>query len=223
MSLDSFHEQRKALVGLLARSGVRDRAVLRAVGAVPRHRFVGEDQLDQAYANSPLPIGEGQTISQPLVVALTAQALELLGEEVVLDVGTGSGYQAAILGWLCREVHSIERRETLLTEARSRLRALGVDNVHCHRGDGTRGLPDHAPFDAILVSAASPSIPMPLVEQLAVGGRLVIPIGGPEGQVLRRVRKQGPGNSPIVEDLIDVRYVPLVGEHGWPAPKGEKE
>lgn len=222
MSLDSFHEQRKALVGLLARSGVRDRAVLRAVGAVPRHRFVGEDQLDQAYANSPLPIGEGQTISQPLVVALTAQALELLGEEVVLDVGTGSGYQAAILGWLCREVHSIERRETLLTEARSRLHALGIDNVYCHRGDGTRGLPDHAPFDAILVSAAGPSIPMPLVEQLAVGGRLVIPIGGPEGQVLRRVRKGVPGSSPIVEDLIDVRYVPLVGEHGWPGPKDEK-
>lgn len=210
-----YSPRRVALVAELKSLGVRDVRVLRAMGEVPRHRFVPEAHREHAYENRPLPLGEGQTISQPLMVALCAEALELSGHEKVLEIGTGSGYQAAVLSLLVAEVHTIERLESLHAEARARLEQLGYANVKCYLGDGSRGLPEEAPFDAELVTAASPSIPQPLVGQLAEGGRLVIPIGGPEGQVLRRVRR-GPEAAVTVEDLMDVRYVPLVGAFAWP-------
>jgi protein-L-isoaspartate(D-aspartate) O-methyltransferase len=211
-----FSPKRQALVQHLKALGVIDPKVLRAMEQVPRHLFVPEEVREAAYENRPLPIGEGQTISQPLMVALCAEALELSGYEKVLEVGTGSGYQAAVLSLLAAEVHTIERLESLHAEAKARLERLGYRNVHCYLGDGTRGLPEAAPFDAALVTAASPSVPAPLLEQLSDGGRLVIPVGGPEGQTLRRVRKGPPGSAPVVEDLMDVRYVPLLGDFGWP-------
>ena len=218
-----YSPQRAAMAAVLKELGVRDVRVLRAMETVPRHRFVPAEHREQAYENRPLPIGEGQTISQPLMVALCAEALELAGHEKILEVGTGCGYQAAVLSLLAAEVYTIERFESLHEQARTRLEALGYLNVQCLLGDGSRGLPEAAPFDAELVTAASPSIPRVLVEELAVGGRLVIPIGGPEGQILRRVRKGTLGAATEVEDLMDVRFVPLVGEGGWPGGWTAKE
>ena len=213
--MGDFDAARAELVGRLRDAGVEDDRVLDAMADVPRHLFVDEDLRRSAYANRPLSIGEGQTISQPYMVAFSSAELGLTGSEKVLEIGTGSGYQAAVLSRLAAEVHTVERRETLASRARLRLEALGFDNVVCHQGDGTLGLPEEAPFDAILVTAAGPSFPQPLVEQLAPGGRLVIPIGSPEGQVLRRLT-QRPGGEPTVENLADVRYVQLLGEHAWP-------
>ena len=213
--MTDFDAERAALVERLQDAGVEDKRVLAAMAEVPRHLFVDQDLRRSAYANRPLVIGEGQTISQPFMVAFSSAALRLSGDEKVLEIGAGSGYQAAVLSRLARIVHTIERRETLASRARVRLAALGFDNVVCHLGDGTLGLEDEAPFDAILVTAASPSFPTPLVEQLAPDGRLVIPIGGTEGQVLRRLTNR-PGQDPEVENLVDVRYVRLVGKYGWP-------
>jgi protein-L-isoaspartate(D-aspartate) O-methyltransferase len=200
----------------LQRRDITDPRVLDAFLAVPREEFVDEAHYDFAYDDSPLPIGSGQTISQPYVVALTAEALELDGDERVLEIGTGSGYAAAILGQLAREVHTVERIEELARTAASRLHRLGVHNVFVHHGDGTLGWPPAAPYQAIAVSAGAPRPPPSLLAQLAIGGRLVIPHGDAFSQRLVRITRESVTDY-TEEDLGDVRFVPLVGEEGWPA------
>lgn len=198
---------------------ISDRRVLAAMRQVPRHLFVPENKRHLAYADAPLPIGQGQTISQPYVVALMTQLLELKGDEKVLEVGTGSGYQAAVLGRLARKVYTVERLPELAERARRLLQDLGLENVEVVVGDGSRGLPEQAPFDAILVAAAAPRVPEPLKAQLAEGGRLVLPVGGRGGQVLERWRRVGGRFE--VEEVAPVAFVPLVGEEGWTASEAE--
>jgi protein-L-isoaspartate(D-aspartate) O-methyltransferase len=205
--------RRGRLVQTLASEGIRDQKVLEAIRRVPRHLFVPRHIEKHAYDNRALPIGEGQTISQPLVVALMTEALELRGDEKVLEVGTGSGYQAAVLSLLAAEVHTVERLETLRATAREHLDRFGCTNVTCHVGDGTCGLPAEAPFDAICVTAAAPGVPPPLKEQLKIGGRLAIPVGGTGGQVLRCATRTAEGLEH--QDVATVIFVPLIGAHGW--------
>jgi protein-L-isoaspartate(D-aspartate) O-methyltransferase len=200
----------------LQRRDIADPRVLDAFRAVPREDFVDDDQYRYAYEDCPLPIGFGQTISQPYVVALTAQALRLEGNERVLEIGTGSGYAAAILGELAREVHTIERIEELAQIAAHRLIRSGVHNVFVHHGDGTLGWPAAAPYQGIAVAAGAPRPPPSLLAQLAIGGRLVIPHGGASSQRLVRITRQS-ATDYVEEDLGDVRFVPLVGAEGWPA------
>jgi protein-L-isoaspartate(D-aspartate) O-methyltransferase len=190
--------------------------VIEAMKRVPRHEFVPEEAVSGAYADQPLPIGEGQTISQPFMVAAMTEALELKGEERVLEVGTGSGYQAAVLALLAKEVHTVECIATLAAAARERLERLGYDNVQVHCDDGTLGWAEAAPYDAIVVTAAAPRIPQPLVEQLAEGGRLAIPIGPAMEQDLILIRKSHGRISS--EALHHCRFVPLIGRHGWQSP-----
>lgn len=199
----------------IARRGITDSRLLDAFRAVPREAFVSPEQESVAYEDRPLGIGRGQTISQPYIVAATIEALALRGDERVLDVGTGSGYAAAILGKLTREVHSIERIEELARAAETRLAEVGAKNVRVHVGDGTLGLPAHAPFDAIAVAASGPVIPQSLVEQLAIGGRLVMPVTSPEGigQVLVRVHRVAE-HAFVKEELGEVQFVPLLGAQG---------
>jgi protein-L-isoaspartate(D-aspartate) O-methyltransferase len=197
----------------LAGRGIRDERVLEAMRAVPRHLFVPGEIRDLAYADAPLPIGQRQTISQPYIVALMTELLDLKGDEKVLEIGTGSGYQAAILGKLAKEVYSVERLPELAEKARKLLEALGYNNVHVVVADGTRGLPEHAPFDAIVVTAAAPQVPKPLLQQLADGGRLVLPVGSRDGQILERWIRRG--DQWAQERITPVAFVPLVGEHGW--------
>jgi protein-L-isoaspartate(D-aspartate) O-methyltransferase len=199
--------------------GVDDTAVIAAMRTVPRDCFVGNDVAEFAYDDSALPIGEGQTISQPFVVAAMAAAVELRPESRVLEIGTGSGYGAAVLSTVAGEVWTIERLAALADRARSRLVDLGYDNVHVVHGDGTLGLPECAPFDAIIVTAGGPSVPEALVAQLAEGGTLVIPVG-PETRVQRLIRVRRCGDDLVEEDLGPVRFVPLVGDQGWsPHPR----
>jgi len=198
----------------LAARGVRDPRVLEAMGKIPRHLFVEPASVEQAYEDNPLPLIERQTISQPYMVALMTDALELTGGERVLEVGTGSGYQTAVLAELCRWVFSIEKISALAFQAKSVLDQLGCRNVTIRVGDGTLGWPEEAPFDAILVTAGSPTLPRPLVEQLGPGGRLVIPLGPEESQVLERVRRTDSGLEE--ERLSECRFVKLVGKFGWP-------
>jgi len=180
---------------------------------VPRHEFVPAEFRARAYEDAPLPIGEGQTISQPYIVAAMTAALGLQGNERVLEIGTGFGYQAAVLACLAREVFSVEFRAPLATQAAERLSRLGYTNVHVHCGDGTLGLPEFAPYDAILVAAAAPSVPAPLLAQLADGGRMVVPVGGVENQDLRLIeRNQHAFRITVLEPC---RFVPLLGAHGW--------
>lgn len=209
-----YAAQREAMVrNQIEARGVRDPRVLAAMRAVPRHHFVPDHQAGSAYHDSPLPIGQGQTISQPYIVALMTEMLELTGDEHVLEIGTGSGYQAAILGQLAAEVISVERFESLAEEAQENLSELGVDNVRVVVGDGSLGWPPKAPYDAILVTAASPEVPSPLEEQLAEGGRLVVPAGARWTQQLVRVRRVG--GQIKRETTISVAFVPLIGKHGW--------
>ena len=198
---------------LLSR-GVKDPRVLGAMRKVPRHLFVESAFANRAYGDNPLPIGEKQTISQPYMVGLMTQALELQGDEKVLEIGTGSGYQTAVLAELCQNVFSIEKIGFLASRARAVLDRLGHYNVAIHVGDGTLGWADHAPFDAILVTAGSPGLPRPLVEQLSVGGRLVIPLGDEQSQALKRLRRTATGEEEEV--LGECRFVKLWGKYGWP-------
>jgi protein-L-isoaspartate(D-aspartate) O-methyltransferase len=210
----AFAELRRTMVGEQIRErGVSSPRVLEALLVVPRHKFVPEEAVGAAYADQPLPIGEGQTISQPYMVAVMTEALELTGSERVLEVGTGSGYQAAVLSRLAREVYTVESHASLAVAARRRLARLDYGNVHVHAGDGTLGLPDAAPFDGIVVTAAAPKIPPPLLEQLAEGGRLVIPVGQADHQELLQVRKIG--GETISRVLHYCRFVPLMGRYGW--------
>jgi protein-L-isoaspartate(D-aspartate) O-methyltransferase len=211
---DSFGGYRTQLVELLREKGIRDLAVLQAVQKVPRHVFVPESVRHRAYEDSPLPIGNGQTISQPLVQATYLQALKLTGYEKVLEIGTGSGYQTALLGVLASMVFSVERHRALADSAREVLEKVAIRNVTILVGDGTLGWRPFAPYDAILVSAASPEAPAPLLEQLADGGRLVVPLGDRENQVLTLMTREG--DDYRRENLGGVRFVPLVGQHGFP-------
>jgi protein-L-isoaspartate(D-aspartate) O-methyltransferase len=214
--LNEFVRPRRRLVERLARSGIRDPRLLRAFEAVPRHRLVPEALQGSAYRDRALPIGAGQTISAPGVVAAMTEALELRGPETVLEIGTGSGYQAAILSRLAARVVSVERLPGLAARARSALDRLGVQNVVVHLGDGSAGRPAEAPFDAIVVTAGGPEIPAPLLAQLAPGGRLVGPFGDRAEQRLIRVRRGRAGRFER-EVIGRCRFVDLVGAHGWSA------
>jgi protein-L-isoaspartate(D-aspartate) O-methyltransferase len=215
--MDRYAKQRKKMVDSQIRSrGVRDERVLRAMEKIPRHLFIDEGLIGQAYNDNPLPIGEKQTISQPYIVALMTEALELKGREKVLELGTGSGYQAAILAELADRVFTIERIASLAQKARKLLESLNYYNVVIRVGDGTYGWREESPFDAIAVSAGSPSIPRMLVEQLAIGGRLVIPVGGRYSQSLIKLTRLSENPDDVKkEDLGGCRFVSLIGEHGW--------
>jgi len=194
--------------------GVTDQRVIDAMLKVPRHKFVEEALASQAYSDYPLPIGERQTISQPYIVAAMSEALQLTGDEKVLEVGTGSGYQAAVLALLADRVFSLERIPSLARRARQVLDQNGYSKVNIRVTDGTYGWEEEAPFDAIVVTAGAPEIPQTYLDQLAVGGRLVIPVGDRNNQVLRRVTRASSGNFKT-ESLMDCRFVPLVGDKGW--------
>jgi protein-L-isoaspartate(D-aspartate) O-methyltransferase len=211
----AFEVERQRMVQeQLQRRGILDPRVLTAFLKVPRHLFVPEAAWDQAYADHPVPIGAGQTISQPYIVALMTQLLRLQGHERVLELGTGSGYQLAILAELALDVYSVERVPELAAQALRRVEALGYLNVSMTTGNGSLGWPEHAPFDAIVVTAAAPQIPPPLVGQLAEGGRLVIPIGPSDSQRLVLAEKRD--SQLYLQDVTRCVFVPLIGEYGWP-------
>lgn len=197
----------------LAARGIRDERVLEAMRRVPREAFVPQSMREQAYEDRPLPIGDSQTISQPYTVAAMTEMLRLEGFERVLEVGTGSGYQAAVLSRIAGEIYSIERFRELSERAASVFENLGYTNIHLRVGDGTEGWEEEAPFDAIIVTAGAPGLPRPLYAQLRVGGRLLVPIGERFGQVMTRFTKTAAG--PTHELLGNYAFVPLVGEHGW--------
>ncbi len=197
----------------IIRRGVKDADVLEAMESIPRHAFVPHTELAWAYDDGPLPIGYGQTISQPYIVALMTELLALEPGARVLEIGTGSGYQAAVLARLATEVHTLEYIPDLAHRAEEILTSLGINTVFVHEGDGSAGFPEYAPYDGILVTAASPAVPVPLVEQLAEGGRLVIPVGGRDRQVLEVHHRVG--GKIIEEQNIPVMFVPLRGRYGW--------
>lgn len=197
----------------LRQRGIGDERVLAAIGEVPREEFVPRGERRRAYADAALPIGAGQTISQPWIVAAICQALELRGEEVVLDVGSGSGYSTAVLARLARAVIGVERHESLAAEARDTLERLGVENVELLVGDGSLGLPGRAPFEAIAVHATAPAPPRALLGQLAEGGRLVVPLAGEGADMLTTFRRRG--GELVREEIGPCRFVPLVGEEGF--------
>ena len=208
-----YRGARRRLVELLQSQGVRDLGVLHAIAEVPRHLFVPTGVRHRAYDDSALPIGNGQTISQPSIHARYLELLRLKGTERVLEVGTGSGYQTALLSRLASQVFSIERIAPLLDKAREVLGQMALNNVSFMLGDGTLGWRQFAPFDAILVGAAAPDVPDAYAEQLADGGRLLIPLGNREEQVLNLFTRNG--HALEKEDIAPVRFVPLVGKHGW--------
>lgn len=215
MPSDGFEIARERMVTLLrTHYKISDERVLAALSTVPRHKFVNEALVSQAYKDNALPIAAGQTISQPFIVARMTELLELKGKERVLEVGAGSGYQTAVLARLVRKVFAIERIETLAKEIGPMIRSLGINNVSIKISDGTAGWSVYAPFDAILVAAGGPNIPEPLVQQLVIGGRLVIPIGSDrKSQVLVRVTKTESGF--VKDEHGPCAFVPLIGEHGW--------
>jgi protein-L-isoaspartate(D-aspartate) O-methyltransferase len=209
-----FKRMREKMVSTqIEARGIHDYRVLEAMRGVPRHLFVGEALQDQAYGDFPLPIGEGQTISQPYIVAEMTQALELTKDDRVLEIGTGSGYQTAILAELAFRVYTIERVRELFIKARKLLDQLGYHNVIAKCSDGTLGWPDESPFDAIIVTAGAPEVPNKLVQQLTISGRMVIPVGDRFSQTLLRIRREEDG----IQDtsLGGCRFVKLIGEHGW--------
>ncbi|MEP7381770.1 MAG: protein-L-isoaspartate(D-aspartate) O-methyltransferase [Gemmatimonadota bacterium] len=211
-----YRPARRRLADALQAGGITDPAVLRAIQETPRHLFVPTGVRHRAYEDSSLPIGSGQTISQPSVHARYLQLLQLRGTERVLEIGTGSGYQTLLLSGMAAQVFSIERVAPLLERAREVLRGCAVRNISLLHGDGTIGWREFAPYDAILVSAAAPSLPQPLVDQLAVGGRLLVPIGERDEQMLTMVTRLA--DSFEQRDIIPVRFVPLLGTHGWTSP-----
>lgn len=211
-----FARERERMVEeQLVRRGITDARVLEAMRKVPRHLFVEEALRDRAYGDHPLPIGEGQTISQPYIVGIMTQLLHLTGSEKVLEIGSGSGYQTAVLAELARRVCSVERIASLAARARATLEAMGYTNVWVRTADGTFGWPDEAPFDRILVSAAAPAVPEPLFDQLVEGGRMVLPVGDPFAQTLTVVDRVG-GEKKISADSGCV-FVKLIGKYGWEA------
>jgi protein-L-isoaspartate(D-aspartate) O-methyltransferase len=194
--------------------GIQDRRVLEAMRQVPREKFVPKERQDEAYRDGPLPIGYAQTISQPYTVAIMCEALNLTGLENVLEIGTGSGYAASVLGRLAQEVHTVERIPELAHSARTAIQSLGIQNVHVHVGDGSLGLPEHSPFDAIAVTAGGPGLPAAFSEQLAEGGRIVMPIGPMHDQTMCRFTKR---NGALQrEELGAFCFVPLIGAEAWP-------
>ena len=209
--LDEIESEYKYTSGMTGKSSL-DPKVKTALSNVPRDKFVQKSQIDSAFYNGPLPIGHGQTISQPYIVAIMTDLLELEADDVVLEIGTGSGYQAAILSQLCRQVYSIEYVPALADMARARFEKLGYDNIKSKTGNGFDGWPDHAPYDGIIVTAAATQIPAPLIEQLKPGGRMVIPLGQPYfHQELTLVRKSENGELDI-RDILGVAFVPFQGE-----------
>ncbi|MEK7401969.1 MAG: protein-L-isoaspartate(D-aspartate) O-methyltransferase [Gemmatimonadota bacterium] len=208
-----FQGARRRLVEAIRDKGINDLAVLRAFEMTPRHAFVPTGLRHKAYEDAPLPIGSGQTISQPSIHAKYLELLRLTGREKVLEIGTGSGYQTVLLAHLVAQVFSIERIPALVQQAKLNIQAAGVTNVSLLLGDGTVGWREYAPYDAILVSAASPSVPEPLKEQLAEGGRLLVPIGGKDEQELVMITHKGTEFKR--ENILAVRFVPLLGTHGW--------
>jgi protein-L-isoaspartate(D-aspartate) O-methyltransferase len=215
MVMDAFQIPRLRMVERLRdHYRIADQRVLGVMNAVPRHLFVPEALRAQAYKDNALPIAAGQTISQPFIVARMTELLELKGHERVLEIGAGSGYQSAVLASLVRKVYAVERIEVLGKSARESLRSIGINNVSLRIGDGTVGWPVYAPFDAILVAAGGPELPAPLIDQLVIGGRLVIPIGAdPKNQDLVRVTRSAEGITR--EKCAPCAFVPLIGEHGW--------
>ena len=211
----AFEEARERMViEQLKGRGLAEERLLDAFRRVPRHLFVPEELQSQAYTDHPLPIGAGQTISQPYMVALMTQCLQLQGHERVLEIGAGSGYQTAILATLALEIFTVERIPDLARTVSERMTRLGYLNVHVTTGNGSLGWPEHAPYDAILVTAAAPEIPQSLADQLAEGGRMVLPIGPKEAQVLVQVEKRR--GALHRRDVTSCVFVPLIGEHGWP-------
>lgn len=211
---ERFAAQRRVMVEEQLRSrGIRDQRVLEAINRVPRHEFVAPEYEEQAYEDHPIPIGSGQTVSQPYIVAAMLESLKVSPGDVVLEVGTGSGYQTALLSQLAARVYSIERHPELAEEARRRLERLGYNNVIVFVGDGSQGLPEYAPFDAITVGAAAPRIPEPLLQQLRNGGRMILPVGTSESQELWFVTKED--GSPKVTRMEACRFVPLIGSEGF--------
>lgn len=219
--MKDFKRLRELMVETQLRArGIKDKRVLEAMKTVERHLFLGEHLWDRAYDDCALPIDEGQTISQPYMVAIMTELLELKGEEKVLEIGTGSGYQAAILGMLASEVFTIERIKPLALKAENTLKRLGYTNIYVIIGNGTLGLPEEAPFDGIIVTAAAPMIPDTYIKQLKTGGRLVIPVGTRYSQILYQVKNTPSGihtfmSTPCV-------FVPLIGKHGWEEGEWEK-
>ncbi|MBE0409553.1 MAG: protein-L-isoaspartate(D-aspartate) O-methyltransferase [Anaerolineales bacterium] len=207
------HECERMVREQLLGRDIRDERVLQAMKHVPRHYFVLPEHRYLAYSDGPLPIGHGQTISQPYIVALMTELLELKEKAIVLEIGTGSGYQAAILAHIADEIHSIERDKDLAQRARATLKKLGVKNVSVHVSDGSKGWPENAPYDGIIVTAASPQVPQPLKEQLNNDGRLVIPVGSRGNQFLERWIRRG--EKFVHEQIAPVAFVPLYGEYGW--------
>ncbi len=214
MSKENLNQLREQMVTeQLIPRGISDKLVLNAMRKVPRHKFMPKHIEEAAYEDNALPIGEGQTISQPYMVAIMTEKLGLKGGEKVLEIGTGSGYQAAILAEIAKQVYSIDKEPVLADRARKILSELGYKNIEISTGDGTVGLPDKAPFDAIIVTAGAPSVPKPLIDQLSDGGRLVIPVGEPHYQILTIVTKRG--RKIDTENCIGCVFVPLVGKFGW--------
>lgn len=212
---DYSHVRARMVETQIARRGIRDAHLLAALGLVPREAFVEPGMQADAYTDGPLPIGEGQTISQPYIVALMIEAAEIKAGDRALEIGGGSGYAAAVMSRIAARVYTIERHAPLADKARERLAELGYENVAVRVGDGTLGWPEAAPFDAILVAAGGPEVPDALKRQLAVGGRLVIPVGAEEGeQALLKVTRRGEDDF-AEEDLGPVRFVPLIGAQGW--------
>src|SRR5271167_1613089 len=219
LDIDFGKVRREMVEKAIFARGVRSELVLNAMRSVPRESFVPAQLREFAYEDVPLPIDEGQTISQPYIVAFMTEALALRGGEKVLEIGAGSGYAAAVLSEIAADVYTVERHGPLAEKAAATLADLGHDNVHVLHGDGTRGWPAHAPYDAIIVAAGGPTIPESLKEQLKVGGRLVIPVGADQrSQELVRVTRVS-ANEYRSEDIADVRFVPLIGEEGWPTPR----
>jgi protein-L-isoaspartate(D-aspartate) O-methyltransferase len=223
MTRSFTHERDRMVDRQIAGRGIRDEHLLRAMRTVPRERFVDERMAPFAYDDSPLPIEAEQTISQPFIVAWMIAAAGIGEDDHVLEVGAGSGYASAVIGQIANTVHAIERHEALTHTARERLDALGYRNIHLRTGDGTLGWPEGAPFDAILVAAAGPEVPQPLKDQLAIGGRLVMPLDlGDSGQAQQLLKVVRTGESTYDQEVLgSVAFVPLIGQHGW-SERGQK-